>query len=103
MALSTSGMSTMETTSKLLSGMPASITGRLEVLNFRAFSKLSCPVCGKGKIFRGYLDTPGRCPECGYYFMRETGYFLPHAPISYLGIVFVAFLVWVVTRFVLRL
>ena len=35
--------------------------------------------------------------------MRETGYFLPHAPISYLGIVFVAFLVWVVTRFVLRL
>jgi uncharacterized protein (DUF983 family) len=73
------------------------------VLNFRAFLKLSCPVCGEGKIFRGYLDTPERCPECGYYFMRETGYFLPHAPISYLGIVFVAFLVWVVTRFVLRL
>ena len=33
--------------------------------------------------------------------MRETGYFLPHAPISYLAIVFVAFLVWVVVRLVL--
>lgn len=34
--------------------------------------------------------------------MRETGYFLPHAPISYLGIVFVAFLTWLFVRFVLR-
>ena len=30
--------------------------------------------------------------------MRETGYFLPHAPISYLAIVFVAFIVWLVVR-----
>jgi hypothetical protein len=34
--------------------------------------------------------------------MRETGYFLPHAPISYLAIVFVAFLAWLFVRFVLR-
>lgn len=34
--------------------------------------------------------------------MRESGYFLPHAPISYLAIVFVAFLVWLVMRFVIR-
>lgn len=34
--------------------------------------------------------------------MRESGYFLPHAPISYLAIVFVAFLVWLVVRFVIR-
>jgi hypothetical protein len=33
--------------------------------------------------------------------MRETGYFLPHAPISYLAIVFVALLVWLVVRFVI--
>ncbi|HVQ64370.1 MAG TPA: DUF983 domain-containing protein [Terriglobia bacterium] len=70
-------------------------------MNLRTFLKLSCPVCGKGKIFRGYLDTPERCPECGYYFMRETGYFLPHAPISYLGIVVVAVLVWAVLRFIM--
>ena len=81
--------------------MCGSITGRLSGLNLRTFLKLLCPVCGKGKIFRGYLDTPERCPECGYYFMRETGYFLPHAPISYLAIVFVAFLVWVVVRLVM--
>ena len=35
--------------------------------------------------------------------MRETGYFLPHAPISYLAIVFVAFLVWLVLHFIFRL
>ena len=93
-------MSTMDTTSKLLSGMGASIPGTLEALNLRTFVNLHCPVCGRGKIFRGYLDTPDRCPECGYYFMRESGYFLPHAPISYLAIVFVAFLVWLVVRFV---
>jgi uncharacterized protein (DUF983 family) len=70
-------------------------------LNLRTFLKLRCPVCGKGEIFRGYLDTPERCRECGYYFMRESGYFLPHAPISYLAIVFVAFLVWVAVRLVM--
>lgn len=91
----------METTSKLLSGMLCSITGTLLPLNARTFIELLCPVCGRGKIFRGYLDTPERCPECGYYFMRETGYFLPHAPISYLAIVFVALLVWVIVRLVI--
>lgn len=34
--------------------------------------------------------------------MRETGYFLPHAPINYLAIVFVALLVWVAVRLVMR-
>lgn len=33
--------------------------------------------------------------------MRETGYFLPHAPITYLSIVFVAFVVWLVLRYVI--
>ncbi|HZI50871.1 MAG TPA: DUF983 domain-containing protein [Terriglobia bacterium] len=81
--------------------MRFSITGTLWRLNFGTFFKLRCPVCGRGKIFHGYLDTPGRCPDCGFYFMRETGYFLPHAPISYLAIVFVALVVWVVVRLIL--
>ena len=34
--------------------------------------------------------------------MRETGYFLPHAPISYLGIVVVAVLVWLVLHFIME-
>ena len=62
--------------------------------------RLRCPVCSKGRIFHGYLDTPERCPECGFYFMRETGYFLPHAPISYLVIVATAALMWVLLRFI---
>jgi uncharacterized protein (DUF983 family) len=61
---------------------------------------LRCPVCGKGKIFHGYLDTPDRCPECGFYFMRETGYFLPHAPISYTLIVGAAAVMWALLRYV---
>ena len=62
--------------------------------------RLRCPVCGKGKIFHGYLDTPDTCPECGFYFMRETGYFLPHAPISYLLIVLAAVFVLGLLRLV---
>jgi uncharacterized protein (DUF983 family) len=61
---------------------------------------LRCPVCGKGKIFHGYLDTPDSCPECGFYFMRETGYFLPHAPISYLLIILAAIVPFVLLRLV---
>jgi uncharacterized protein (DUF983 family) len=60
--------------------------------------KLLCPVCGRAKIFHGYLDTPDSCPACGFYFMRETGYFLPHAPISYLFIVGAAVVAWAVLR-----
>jgi uncharacterized protein (DUF983 family) len=64
--------------------------------------RLRCPVCGKGKIFHGYLDTPDTCPECGFYFMREAGYFLPHAPISYLLIVLAATFAFVLLRLVLH-
>ena len=52
-----------------------------------SFIRLYCPVCGNGKIFHGYFDTPITCPSCGYYFMRETGYFLPHVPIGYVAMV----------------
>jgi uncharacterized protein (DUF983 family) len=63
--------------------------------------KLLCPVCGRGKIFGGYLDTPAKCPSCGFYFMRETGYWLPHAPISYLLFIAAAVAAWAVLRYVL--
>jgi uncharacterized protein (DUF983 family) len=48
-----------------------------------ALLRLRCPICGKGKLFRGYFDSPARCPSCGYFFMRESGYFLPHVAIGY--------------------
>jgi len=40
-------------------------------------------VCGRGKIFKSLLDTPEQCPNCKYFFMRESGYYLPHYAIAY--------------------
>ncbi len=34
-----------------------------------------CPVCGKGKIFKGWFKTYERCPECGFVYEREPGYY----------------------------
>ena len=55
---------------------------------------LRCPVCDNATIFHGYFDTPSRCPFCGYFFMRESGYFLPHVAIGYGVTVLVALSVW---------
>src|SRR6185295_6619964 len=48
-----------------------------------ALLRLRCPICGKGKLFRGYFDSPERCASCGYFVMRESGYFLGHVAIGY--------------------
>jgi len=61
---------------------------------------LRCPVCEKGRIFQGYFDTPEKCPECGYYFMRESGYFLPHVAIGYGAIGLSALATWPILRYV---
>ncbi len=34
-----------------------------------------CPVCGKGKIFKGFFKTYERCPVCQFVFEREPGYY----------------------------
>jgi uncharacterized protein (DUF983 family) len=34
-----------------------------------------CPVCGKGKIFKGWFKTYERCPVCNFAFEREPGYY----------------------------
>ena len=62
--------------------------------------RLRCPICGKGELFQGYFDNPGKCPRCGYFFMRESGYFLPHVAIGYGGTVLVALGSWPVLRYV---
>ena len=48
-----------------------------------------CPRCHKGRIFRGplwrtYLATNERCPECNLKFEREQGYFLGAMYFSYM-------------------
>jgi uncharacterized protein (DUF983 family) len=63
-------------------------------MRFSSILHLRCPVCENARIFHGYFDTPERCPFCGYFFMRESGYFLPHVPIGYGATVFVALSVW---------
>src|SRR5881296_806114 len=69
-------------------------------MKLRALLRLRCPICGKGKLFQGYFDSPARCPSCGYFFMRESGYFLPHVPIGYGATVFVALSMWPLLRYV---
>jgi len=59
-----------------------------------ALLRLRCPICGKGKLFQGYLDSPERCSHCGYFFIRESGYFLPHVPIAYVFTVLVGLGSW---------
>ena len=34
-----------------------------------------CPVCGKGKVFRGIFTTYERCPVCHFVYEREPGYY----------------------------
>jgi uncharacterized protein (DUF983 family) len=47
-----------------------------------------CPRCHRGPIFRGplwrtYLATYERCPDCGLKYEREQGYFLGAMYFSY--------------------
>src|SRR5215475_5314665 len=69
-------------------------------ISLGALAKLRCPVCGKGELFRGYFDSPNHCATCGYFFMRESGYFLPHVPIGYAFTVLASLGSWPLIRFV---
>jgi uncharacterized protein (DUF983 family) len=35
-----------------------------------------CPVCGGGKVFRGYFSLEDACRSCGFAFEREEGYWV---------------------------
>jgi uncharacterized protein (DUF983 family) len=37
--------------------------------------RLRCPVCGKGKLFRGFFKMYEACPVCHFIYEREEGYF----------------------------
>jgi uncharacterized protein (DUF983 family) len=45
--------------------------------------KLVCPLCGQGKLFRGWLQMHRQCPHCGVLFEREPGFFLGSIYINY--------------------
>ena len=45
--------------------------------------RLRCPLCGEGKLFRGWLRMNAECPHCGLKFEREPGFFLGSIYINY--------------------
>src|SRR3954451_7471178 len=45
--------------------------------------RLRCPLCGEGKLFRGWLRMNKECPHCGLKFEREPGFFLGSIYINY--------------------
>ena len=52
----------------------------------QAFSrgfKLKCPMCSAGRLFSGFIQMQKKCPECGFRFEREPGYFLGSTYINY--------------------
>src|SRR5687768_7518003 len=55
---------------------------RFLVLLSRAL-RLRCPLCGQGKLFRGWFWMHEQCPQCGVKFEREPGFFLGSIYINY--------------------
>ena len=65
--------------------------------------RLRCPVCLEGKVFRSLFETHPRCPQCGYYFARESGYFLGSVYFGYGATLFVVLAAWLIAAYVARL
>jgi len=45
--------------------------------------RLRCPRCGQGRLFSGFFTMRERCPQCGYVFEQEQGYFIGAIYINY--------------------
>jgi uncharacterized protein (DUF983 family) len=48
-----------------------------------AMTRLRCPRCRQGRVFRSLLQMNDPCPLCGLIFQREEGYFLGAMYVSY--------------------
>jgi uncharacterized protein (DUF983 family) len=48
---------------------------RAGTLLWRALFK-RCPRCGQKKIFESFFTLPRACPNCGYVFERQEGYWV---------------------------
>lgn len=51
-----------------------------------------CPVCARGEIFESWFKLKDRCPNCGYLFAREEGYWVS-AIIVNVGVIQTMFIV----------
>jgi uncharacterized protein (DUF983 family) len=54
----------------------------LATLLWRAL-RLRCPVCGQGKLFRGWFRMYAQCEQCGFGFERGPGYWLGSIYVNY--------------------
>ena len=48
-----------------------------------AILALRCPRCLAGRVWRGFVSMNPTCPECGFIFERESGYFAGAMVVSY--------------------
>ena len=61
-----------------------------------AAARLRCPVCGVGRLFRGWFRMAASCPACGATFEREEGFFQGAIYVGYAATLASAFGVYAV-------
>ncbi|RMH64138.1 MAG: DUF983 domain-containing protein [Calditrichaeota bacterium] len=44
-------------------------------MSFSSMMTLKCPQCEEGKQFKGLFSMYENCPQCGYKYEKEQGYF----------------------------
>ena len=55
--------------------MPSDSIGMRAARALLAAARLRCPVCGVGRLFRGWFRMATACPACEARFEREEGFF----------------------------
>ena len=65
--------------------------------------RLRCLVCLKGEVFDGLFKAQRSCGHCGYFFARESGYFLGSAYIGYGATIGVAIVTWFILGYLMGL
>lgn len=65
-----------------------------------AIARQRCPRCLEGPVYHGMIAMNDRCPQCGYVFMKEQGYFQGAMYLSYgMGVVIMFALVGLLSLF----
>jgi uncharacterized protein (DUF983 family) len=62
----------------------------------RSVLGLKCPICLRGRVFQGLFDARDNCEICGFFFSRESGYFLGSVYFGYLVTLAGAIPLWLV-------
>jgi len=60
----------------------------------RGAVRLRCPVCLEGRVFRDLYNARRNCERCGFFFSRESGYFLGSVYLGYGATLALALVLW---------